>query len=292
MIDQQVPFEVRNISTTVRESFIHHIYVTEMNDFLERHFDALSIIRSAEEEDEIHLYITSFGGYTDLADMYACAISESKAKIVTHGIGTVASAAAMLFLLGDERIPEPGTLFMLHNVQISMDGDSANLSKRMAVYDRHHREKYYPLYSEILTEEELGELFERSGEVYLTTSEMIERLGKVEPSPRRVGDAGREDEGIFRAADLVIMPYPKEDIEEASNFTDGTEFTVRLNEGYEKTFRLSSICPEDFDEYNMQELYEIGSAFDLLACQLGHTREDHIETIIDTILGRFPGGDE
>ena len=63
----------------------------------------------------ITLCITSVGGLLDFA-YYAFNILEAMPlKIVTHNIGTVQSAANLIFLCGDERYSAEGCSFLFHN---------------------------------------------------------------------------------------------------------------------------------------------------------------------------------
>ena len=305
------PYDVRNIFSEVEEKFVYRIYVTELGDFKERHLDALDLIRSVGEEDEVHLYITSPGGLVDVADMYTAAISQCKGKVITHGVGTVASAAVMIFLEGDERIAEPGSAFMIHNPRLGWDGDIALVSKGVEFYKTLFQEKYYPLYSQVLTSAEMGELFERSGEVFLTADEMNKRLKgekKKSPPPVVAGTVksgewlgaipnhatygGSAEAEIWRGIvnnplslePVVALPFPKTKVKSAEEFPSGDEFTITLDEGYRKVFKLGSLCEKDFDEYNLEEIYEIGEVFDVILT--GLTRSQAIEEIIEEAQGR------
>jgi len=64
---------------------------------------------------QITLCLTSIGGLLDFA-YYAFNILEAlPVKIVTHNIGSVQSAANLIFLCGDERYAAPGCSFLFHN---------------------------------------------------------------------------------------------------------------------------------------------------------------------------------
>ena len=63
---------------------------------------------------EIHLCISSPGGYMDNA-YYACNILEGlPAKIITHNIGIVQSASIILFMIGEERLASEGSTIVFH----------------------------------------------------------------------------------------------------------------------------------------------------------------------------------
>jgi len=63
---------------------------------------------------EIHLCISSPGGYMDNA-YYVCNTLEAlPAKIITHNIGIIQSAAIILFMIGEERLATEGSTFVFH----------------------------------------------------------------------------------------------------------------------------------------------------------------------------------
>lgn len=299
-----------NLWCTPQERRDWRLYVTELDNDPRNHFEGLDMIRTAEEEDVIEILITSPGGRVDIADMYLAAFRDSKAKIITRAIGECASAATTIFLAGDERICEDGCYFMFHNVQLGSGGDSAHVIARSKFYERLFKEKFYGMMAEVLTPLELAELFERAGEIYLTAEEMRERLEKSDiktPVERDIlltppfgicnrdtfGDSPRAvalREAVnaptleeMKAAGFVTLPFPETKVKSAEDFPQGDEFDITLDDGYKKTFRLSTLSPRDFDEYNMDEIEEIGIAFGLDLSPSENTRQQALECLIEEI---------
>ena len=312
-----------NIWCTPQERHDWRVYITELDDDPKNHIEAIDMIRTAEEEDVVEIMLTSPGGRCDIADMYVSAIADSKAKIITRAIGECCSAATTIFLAGDERVCDNGCYFMFHNVQFGIGGDSANVFAKSKFYERLFKEKSYGVMSEVLTAEELDELFDRAGEVYLTADEMRQRLQNSErreqiterfgpgtlPEPTMspgdwwktvhrgisnrstYGDspeavALREEVNAptaeaFRKGGFVDLPFPPTPVAFAGDFPQGDEFDITLDEGYKKTFRLSTLGKKDFDEYNTEELQEIGFAFGIGLS--GMTRDQMLEALIDEI---------
>lgn len=295
-----------NIWCTPQERMDWRLYITELGDDPKNHIEAIDMIRTAEEEDVVEIMLTSPGGYCKIADMYLSAIADSKAKVITRAIGECASAATTIFLAGHERVCDDGAYFMFHNVQFGLGGDSATVFTRSKFYERLFKEKHYKQMSEVLTKEELAELFERAGEVYLTAEEMRERLQNSERREEtrnlpetvagvwdgkpgtvmRFGDGNMLGYGITVSPeargeltpqewwDLVIknpmrgtststvsLPFPETKVRSATEFEQGDEFEITLDDGYKKTFRLSTLGPRDFAEYNTDEIVEMGRAF-------------------------------
>lgn len=278
-----------NLWCTPQERMDWRLYLTELCDDPKNHLEAIDMLRAASEEDVVEILITSPGGRVDIADMYIAAMSDSKAKIITRAISECCSAATNIFLAGDERICDDGSYFMFHNVQMGgLGGDSANVFSRTKFYERLFKEKSYEQMSEVLNEEELAELFERAGEVYLTAEEMRDRLMNADnrvaatrdillPPPggicnhdtfgdspqavalrRQVNVPTREEMG---QAGFITLPFPSVKVKDAAEFPQGDEFDITLDDGFKKTFRLSTLGPRDFSEYNTDELIEMGQVF-------------------------------
>lgn len=299
-----------NIWCTPEQRADWRIYVTDLCDTAENHIEAIDLIRQAGEDDTIHLMITSSGGYIELAEMYLSAMRESKATIVTRAIGECASAATTLFLNGDIRICEKGSYFMFHNVQWGISGDTANIRVRTDFYTRLFRERYYDMMSEVLTPEQMSELFDRAGEVYLTCGEMRERLEqsalknggpliKYDDSVNEIV-IDEEDDQQGESVNMVIeapgeLPEEAESLlaeeeEEVEEFLGDTTFEITLEDGYSKTFDLRNMSIKDFDEYNMEEIIEIGECY---GADLSEYRRDKaIEALINVIVNGDAGFEE
>lgn len=267
-----------NIWSTPQERMDWRLYLTELGDDPKNHIEAVDMIREAGEEDTIEILITSPGGRIDIADMYIAAMADSKAKIITRVTGECCSAACTIFLEGDERVCDNGSYFMFHNVQLGgIGGDSANVYARTKFYERMFKEKFYNQMAEVLTKEELAELFERAGEVYLTAEEMRSRLVVSDEETPQPADGNDET----RKVGFVDLPFPPTPVPLAGDFPPGDEFDITLDEGYRKTFRLSTMSKKDFDEYNIEEIREIGLVFGVGL--LGMTRDQMLEALIDEI---------
>lgn len=315
-----------NIWCTPQERMDWRLYITELGDDPKNHIEALDMIRTAEEEDTVEILITSPGGYCNIADMYLAAFADSKAKIITRAIGECCSAATTIFLAGHERVCDDGCYFMFHNVQFGgLGGDSANVFGRTKFYERLFKEKSYDQMAEVLNKEELAELFDRAGEVYLTAAEMRQRLQKSE---RREQILDRQDPGTLseptmtpeewwktvhrgisnrstygdspeakalreavnaptieamQRAGYVALPFPETKVKAAEEFPQGDEFDITLDDGYKKTFRISTLSKKDFDEYNMDEIEEIGVSFGLDLDQSQNTRDEALQCLIGEI---------
>ena len=270
-----------NVWCTPQERKDWRVYLTDLISDPKNHIEGLDIIREAGEDDVIEILITSPGGNIDLADMYVSAMSDSKAKIITRAIGLCASAATTIFLSGDERVCDPGCYFMFHNVQFTNSGgDAANVFGSAKFYERLFKEKYYGLMSEVLNPDELSELFDRAGEIYLTGREMEERFAAGEQATEQSPSYTDIVMGNFKSP--INLPVKQIEVPLATQFESRDDFDITLECGYSKTLHLGSIHPKDFDEFNMEEISEIGDCF---GCDLdGLSRSEALEELISAIL--------
>jgi ATP-dependent protease ClpP protease subunit len=73
------------------------------------------MLDNAKPGSEVKLYLNTPGGVVDTAFMLADVIRRSKAKVVAHLAGTVASAGTLITMACDDIIIAPFTSFMIHN---------------------------------------------------------------------------------------------------------------------------------------------------------------------------------
>lgn len=92
-----------------------HAYITEAIDEPSNYNELCYLLDTADSTDTIHLHINTPGGMIDSAFMLIDSIKRSKAKVVGHLSGTVASAGTMIALACNELEVAPHTAFMIHN---------------------------------------------------------------------------------------------------------------------------------------------------------------------------------
>lgn len=268
-----------NIWATPHTSTEWRVYVTELGDNPNQHIEVVDLIRTAPEGDVINLYITSCGGLCNVEDMYIAAISEAKATVVTQGVGEVASAATGIFLAGHVRICRPGSYYMFHNVQLGFGGDMAHLATRADFYRKLFKKKYMPLYENIMTEEEISELFERSGEIYFDHEEMQARLDNEDKIIQQQQQEAEDQE--VNVEETVEQSSEANEGEGGEKVSFEGVFTIELDDGYSKTFNIFDIKPSDFNEYTLEEIDEIGECFNVQLNELDW--EEAVETLISAI---------
>ena len=98
-----------------------------------------------KEVKELHLYITSQGGY--LADCFAITDllvhirNKFGVKIFTYGLGEIASAGFFIFIAGDERLLFPSCRVFVHT-HITINGEAETYQDRLKADKTEEKEVY------------------------------------------------------------------------------------------------------------------------------------------------------
>ena len=85
--------------------------------------------------DEINVYISSYGGECKEGLAIYSALKRHKAKVTTYCDGFACSIASVIFMAGDERIMDKGSLLMIHNAWSCMQGNAEELRKQADTLD-------------------------------------------------------------------------------------------------------------------------------------------------------------
>lgn len=146
-------------------------------------YDFMSAIMRYNREDEgkpidqrepIKIIIDNNGGDLDIARSFCSMIDLSETPVYTYGMGTVASAASLIFACGHKRYAMKNTVFILHNG--SCDNVSGTFNQLISMFENYQREvgemhKFYAEHTDY-SEEELADRLENDW--YITVDEAIE----------------------------------------------------------------------------------------------------------------------
>lgn len=149
----------------------------KINDKMYR--DILSEIPNILPADEIVLIINSSGGSTNsFLAIYDLLISCNK-KITTIALGSCASCAAVLFLIGDTRYVARNTSYMLHSASYKLDG-TYNYAKLKEEYEsiRYVNEKVFSIIEERLKKPKnwVKKIYSKKEDTFFDADELL-RLG-------------------------------------------------------------------------------------------------------------------
>lgn len=131
-------------------------------------------LKNASSDYTVNLYINTPGGIIDSAFMIAEAIKRSKAKVVGHLSGTVASAGTIITMVCDEVDITPHLSFMIHNYSGGMAGKGHEMKARQKFTDEHLNEAFKDFYHGFLSDEEMDKVIEGT-DMWMGSDEVVER---------------------------------------------------------------------------------------------------------------------
>lgn len=143
----QLPNSIDNI-------FIDDIF-TSMADAQE----IINVLTEALEGDEINIHLSSLGGDVATVDVICYFIRESKATVIVHLYGLIASAATFIPLSADKVVVHPTAKMLIHAIQpdvIALDKQTLEL------LNKYNHTILKNIYSGFLTELELVLIAESS----------------------------------------------------------------------------------------------------------------------------------
>ena len=145
--------------------------LTEPSDFQEE----LYAIRSATENDVVHILINSVGGQDDTMKALLSAIQQSPAHIVTEIEGTCCSAATMVFLAGSEFIVSDDAEFMIHTSTFGTMGKENNVRQQVEFTAKSNARLMQKYYKDFLTDDEIQQCIDGK-DFWMDADEIMQRL--------------------------------------------------------------------------------------------------------------------
>jgi ATP-dependent protease ClpP protease subunit len=150
-----------------------------------------TLIRNADERDQIKIYINSPGGDLHTAIQFLRVLSETQAEITTSVEGACMSAATIIFLCGDIKEVTPFSMFMFHNYSGGSIG-KGNEMYDQAIFERNWSlDLFTQIYTGFLTDTEIETMLDGK-DVWLTSEKVLERLRKQHTVSERQLDQKQE----------------------------------------------------------------------------------------------------
>jgi ATP-dependent protease ClpP protease subunit len=154
-----------------------HVYLTEAVEVPSTYNELCFTLDNAEAGDTIHIHINNPGGYISSANMLYYSIVHSKARIIGHLSGDVASAATVLTMACDDIVVNPFTQFMIHNYSGGVAGKGKEAKDQMDFVNNEINESFREYYRDFLTEEEISDVID-DHDIWLNSREVEERWKK------------------------------------------------------------------------------------------------------------------
>lgn len=157
-----------------KEDKIIKAYITGGIDEPSHYNELCYLLDTATEDTVIHLYINTPGGVVDSAFMVNASIMASKAKVIAHLSGTVASAGTMIAMACSDVEVAPNLAFMIHNYSGGMSGKGHEMKARQAFVDDHLNTAFKNFYAGFLTAEEMDKVIEGT-DLWMNSDEVKDR---------------------------------------------------------------------------------------------------------------------
>lgn len=166
--DLQVPI-IEN-----KDDRVLSIYLRDTIDEPSIYNEMCYMLDNAKQGSTAHLYLNTPGGIVDTAFMIADVIKRSKAKVIAHLAGTVASAGTLITMACDDIVVAPFTSFMIHNYSGGAVGKGHELKARQNFVDKQLNEAFESFYLGFLTKEEMSQVIDGT-DFWMGASEIQER---------------------------------------------------------------------------------------------------------------------
>lgn len=138
------------------------------NLFLEKYY-----YYESKNVDRINLYINSPGGEVDYGiGIYDIMMMQKKPEIWTYGFGNVSSIASIIFMAGKKRIISPNCYIMLHQLNVSVEGNNNLIQSMSKIYkEMQERLLYIQSYH---TKREIKEIYDiEKNDIWLNAWEAV-----------------------------------------------------------------------------------------------------------------------
>lgn len=158
---------------------VHEFYLSGTIQNADEYIDWFDVIRHANENDVVKLYINSYGGDLFTAIQFLRVLGESPASILVSVEGACMSAATIIFMAADGVEISDHSMFMFHNYSGGVMGKGGEMLDQL----RHEREWSKKLlkdiYADFLTEEEIDSMLNNK-DIWMDGDEVFERVkGKI-----------------------------------------------------------------------------------------------------------------
>ena len=132
-------------------------------------------LKTASPAEVFTLIINTYGGILDSALMIVDAIKVSKARVIAHISGTVASAGTIIALACDELHAADHTAFMIHNYSGGLQGKGHELKAHQEFVDANLNNSFNSLYGGFLTPTEIKKVIDGK-DYWMGKDEVLERF--------------------------------------------------------------------------------------------------------------------
>lgn len=171
---------VQNKTTT-------HVYLTDGIDEPSFYNQLCHSLYSADDSDTFYLHINTPGGMLDTTFMLLDAMRNSKAHIIGHLTGTVASAGTIIALTCDELICSDDLSWMSHYYSSMLGGKGNEIKARQEFTERTTSATFRRIHEGFFTKKEIEEMID-GRDFWLDENDVRERWARKQSTVPRATD--------------------------------------------------------------------------------------------------------
>jgi len=161
----------KNIAT------LYEYYISGVITGPEDYIHIFDQIRHAREDDDVKLYINSYGGDMTTAIQFMRVLSETAATVTCSIEGMCASAATLIFLNSHIFEVTPHSSFMIHNYSGGTYGKGGEQYAQVT-HERKWSEKLFrEVYEDFLSSKEIEEIL-AGRDLWMEVEEVADRMNK------------------------------------------------------------------------------------------------------------------
>ena len=193
---QELPIQLaNNTPTTEWEKYVPiltnkntvHVYLTDGIDEPSFYNELCHSLYCADESDTYTLHINTPGGMLDTTFMLLDAMRNSKAHIIGHLTGTVASAGTIIALTCDELICSDDLSWMSHYYSSMIGGKGNEIKARQEFTERTTSATFRRIHEGFFTKKEIEEMIDGK-DFWLDEHEVRERWARKQSTVPRLTD--------------------------------------------------------------------------------------------------------
>lgn len=139
---------------------------------------AFQLLREAQEEDVVRIFISSSGGNMTSAVQFKNYIEGCNAHVIAIVDGEAYSAASLIALCAHEIVVKPYSTWMCHSASFGTGGSVGNVKDHVDFISKHADSFMEEVYAGFLSESEIADL-RRGVELWLDHEQVGERIERM-----------------------------------------------------------------------------------------------------------------
>jgi ATP-dependent protease ClpP protease subunit len=175
-IPERKPYTAYEDAITLRQL---HFYISGPIEEPEHYTEMIHQIRSASQNDVVHIHLNTPGGMVATGVQIINAIDNSEALVVTHLEGEVCSMGSLIFLAGHQMVAYQYSLLMFHNYSGGVSGKGHEQKAALDASEKWYSSIQDTLCTPFLTKAELKRIKDGQ-DLWLLHDDIKKRLDKMQ----------------------------------------------------------------------------------------------------------------